>query len=165
MSKETISVVYEKLDSIAGKGYYHETLLYTDANGQQSLASSYPSARDVPIASFGAHNVSQPLTANTSGDSSIYGILTTTVGPISNYSKEQKDGWLGAPTNPYPSEVVASGDDLSQQWAAIDQANHQIGSEKLPYSPSTLNSNSAASTELAAAGISLPTDNGISDDH
>jgi hypothetical protein len=40
MSNATIQIVFQPLGNIFGLTYYHETLLYTNAQGQQFYASA-----------------------------------------------------------------------------------------------------------------------------
>ncbi|TND01461.1 MAG: Hemolysin-type calcium-binding region [Gammaproteobacteria bacterium] len=164
MSNETIHVVYEYLGSFAGLDYYHETLLYTNANGQQFLATAGPTGSPPPENS-NSYNVSQAASAAANSTSSVYGSLDTKTGAISTFEDQWVKQLLGTPQNPNPSEVVATGADLSQQWNNIVQTEQQIANRGLPYSPVTQNSNSVASAALAAAGIAPPTDNGPGSDH
>lgn len=48
MAIETISIVYEPLGSIGGTYYFHETILYTNANGEQFVATSFPTGNPPP---------------------------------------------------------------------------------------------------------------------
>ena len=156
MSTEKIEVFYQSL--LVG---YHETLVYTDANGQQFIATAGPTQNP----GNNSYTFSQAADAASNGTSSVYGNLGTTVASISSFSQNDIDRMLGITGNPNPSEVVATGTDLSQQWNAIVYAEQQIANQGLPYSPLTQNSNSVASSALTAAGISPPTDNGIGSNH
>jgi hypothetical protein len=160
MASETIQVYFEPLGSIEGVTYYHETLVYTNASGEQFLATAYASTSPTgnPIA-----NLSEASSAAVSDGSSPYGKLITQWGPLSSLSPQEVDHWLGTPSNPYPSQTLATGSDLSAHWNSITQAYSEIGSEGLPYSPATQNSNSVASTGLTAAGIQLPNTTDIFD--
>jgi uncharacterized Zn-binding protein involved in type VI secretion len=149
---ETISVYFEKLGSVGGKSYYHETVVYTDSTGAQHLATAY--ASQIPAGSIGG--LSQASAAARSGTASDYGVLQTQTSQVSDLSKAEQEHWLGSADDPYPQAVVATGDDLSGQWQSIQQAYQNIGEQNLPYSPLTQNSNSAATSALKAAGITPP---------
>jgi Ca2+-binding RTX toxin-like protein len=63
---------------------------------------------------------------------------------------------------PYRSQILATGEDLSEQWNTIVSTYNKIADLNLTYSPATQNSNSVANTALSAAGVPLPKDTGPS---
>ena len=159
MANETIQVVYEPLKTIPGldKTFYHETLLYTDSSGQQFIATAGPTGKQ-PV------EVSDLLSAlgeAAVGNNTSWGTLTCTTGSAETFPEEWKNKLID-PSN--PSVTLATGEDLSQQWNKITQAEQEITDQNFSYSPLNLNSNSAANTALTAAGITLPTDNILSSD-
>jgi len=102
------------------------------------------------------------LIAQGSGGQSIFGTLQVAAAPADDFSSADLTRWLGTSSDPNPSVVVASGSNLSVQWAAITQTAQDINNANLQYSPLTQNSNGAASTELTAANIPLPAGTSIS---
>lgn len=155
MANESIRVFYEPLGQLGGNNYYHETLLYTNALGQQFIATAGPTGSP-PAGTSNATQILQPSIAAETGGTSIFGTLWASSGPLSNYNSQQLDGYLGPAGNPNPSDLVAVSANLSQQWASITSAASAINALGLPYSPATQNSNSAATTELLEAGITPP---------
>ncbi len=152
MANESIAVYFKPLSTFSGLTYYHETLLYTDSNGVQYLVTAYDSID----AAGTIRNVSEAAAAAEYGFASNFGTIVTQVTPLSALSQDEQAHWLGTAANPYTNQVLATGTNLSQQWASISQAYQEIGSANLAYSPMTQNSNSVASTGLTAAGVQLP---------
>jgi autotransporter passenger strand-loop-strand repeat protein len=156
MPDETISVVYEKLGSIGGQAYYHETLVYKNAAGDiVAIATSGPTISPPGNQFF---PFSESAVAAKIGLPSLYGFLHATIGAPSDFQQTDLDRLLGTAASPNASEVAVTGLDLSSQWNVIVQKEQQISSENLPYSPFSQNSNSMATTALVAAGIQPPTD-------
>ena len=162
-SPETIKVIYENLGQIPGTGtdYYHETLLYTNSQGQQFIASGAASGQNPPTTLLGQLSA---LSAAATGAPTAYGTLQSFVVPVDslaaaviwpNITTPGAPGSILAENN--PQVTVATDFDLSGAWAKIAQAEQEVGAASENYSPLTLNSNSLASTALTAAGIDLPT--------
>ncbi len=153
MGNENIQVVYKP---VAANGF-HETLVYTAANGRQEFASAYASnarpqgnsAADLVEAASAAHNHTV----------SPYGVLKAESGPAA------KHNIFGPPGAPLQTETVAMGANLSSQWAKIKEAYQEVDAGHFTYSPLTQNSNLTASTALVSAGIRPPTDNGVLGQH
>ena len=153
MGTETIQVVYKP---VAANGF-HETLVYTATNGHQEFASAYASntspqgspAADLVEAASAAHNHT----------ASPYGTLKAESGDAANLDI------FGPPGARLQTETVATGANLSSQWAKIKEAYHDVDAGRFTYSPLTQNSNSTASTAMVAAGIRPPTDNGMLGHH
>ncbi|SRR5579883_2834482 len=160
MANETISVVYEPLGVFDSITYYHETLVYTNSSGEQFIATAGPNGSP-PAGNSQFYDVSEAGSAAASGTTSVYGTLATQSGPISNFSQAALTGWLGTSSNPNPSEVLATGADLSSKWDDITQSYATIGGENLAYSPLTQNSNSTATSAMLDAGLTPPTDTGM----
>ena len=127
MPNESISIVYEPLGSVGDLNYYHETILYTNANGDQFIATSFPTGNPPPANSNG-YNLSQAAVAAANSAPSVYGTLDVQTGSITTFNSQWVNQLLGTPQNPNPSEVVASSADLSQQWNNIVLAEQQLAS-------------------------------------
>ncbi len=157
LPEETIQVVYKPVASVGDITGYHETLIYTAADGRREFASAYASethpqgnaAADLVRASAAVHD----------GAASPYGVLRTEAGDAAGLDI------LGRPGHPLQSETVAHGANLSLQWSRVKEAYAEIGAAGITYSPLTQNSNSTASTAMATAGIRPPTDNGMLGHH
>jgi hypothetical protein len=170
MVNEKIEVVYMKVRTVLGVDIFHETLVYTNANGERFIATAFTTLNP---ANTGALDVSQAAIDAANGKPSVWGTLDTKTGPITDFTNTQGGAnWmaalLGAPGNPNPSEIVATGKglgSLSAKWAIIEQTEANIKGMNLSYSPTTQNSNSVASTAQKAAGITPPTDNGLLSSH
>ncbi len=158
---ESIQIFFEPLGQIPGTGttWYHETLVYTNSSGQRFIATCAPTANGPTVLSS---QLSQ-LSSGASGSSTDWGTLACTSGSLADTTVSDALGYLVNPS--FQTETVASGADLSSQWAAIEEAEQQITNENLNYSPLTLNSNSAADTALTAAGITVPQDLGLRGPH
>jgi hypothetical protein len=154
MANESIQVIYEPLGSFLGMEYYHETLEYTNSAGQEFFATSGPTASPSGNALY---NVTQAASAAATSGGSAYGTLFCVAGTQSQVSSVIGPGNFDSQTSVNDDRVVvASGSNLSSQWNAITTVCSQVNSEGLSYSPLTQNSNSVASTELTAAGLSPP---------
>ncbi|MEO7248279.1 MAG: DUF4280 domain-containing protein [Novosphingobium sp.] len=150
---EKISIAYEKLGSVGGTDYYHQTLVYEKANGEKYFATAVASSSPKGgILSQLSGLFSSPVSAVT-GSESAFGTLKTYSGPLSSLSKAEQEHWFGPSDAPYPSRTVASGDDLSGQWQKIQLSYLKTGAANLSYSPLTQNSNSTATTALNSAGV------------
>ncbi len=160
MANETISIVYEPLGVFHGVTYYHETLLYTNSDGDQFMATAAPSSQPAP-GTGDLDNISNASGAAMTNGQSPYGTLITNTGALSSFDPADVSRLLGSTANPNPSQVVASGADLSTKWNQIVSAENELATENLPYSPLTQNSNSIANTALTAAGIDTPLNDGV----
>jgi hypothetical protein len=158
---ESISVVYEKLGTIAGVSFYHETLLYINSAGQQFFATSGPSATEVPGSEIS--NVSVAISDASNGTASPYGTLSNVYASVNDPEYATLVDRQLDPNN--AREVVATGDDLNTKWQTILNTEDMISTWNLPYSPITQNSNSEANTALRDAGIAAPSDVGLVSDH
>ena len=160
---ETIEVFYEPVKVIPGTtlGGYHETLLYTNSEGVQFISTCGPSGKGAGDAST---FISQAGSAAATGIETDWGTLTCNFNPVSSsgFSTVELNNLIG-PAN--QRQTVASGEDLSSAWDKIGQVDAAIIASGLFYSPLTLNSNSAVSTELSAAGIPPPSNNGFFGGH
>lgn len=154
---ETITVIYEPLGGgILGINYYHETLAYTNSAGVTVYASAGPNGDPTGPSLY---EVSQAASAVASGGSSNYGTMFSYTGTAAEMG-DKIDNFASQISPNNPSEVIAESDNLSTQWNSIVSAAGQINGQ-YQYSPLTLNSNSAANTELTAAGIAPPSDSGF----
>jgi hypothetical protein len=188
MSMESITVVYSFISApdiplVGGVAVFHETLLYTNAQGQQFIATAQ-AFNQMPTGNAFVNLISSANSVLT-GSPSPYGTLDAQTGSVLNPSifpsyalqpgqtfQQAINGMLGT-LSPYANgstqtnltEVVATGTDLSQTWNKITATYQQIDSEALEYSPSLQNSNSVATTALTAAGITAPTDNDVGGPH
>jgi hypothetical protein len=172
MAAESIRVYFQPLLSVGGKTFHHETLIYTNADGQQFYATAYapkaPPGED-PGTISGKATIGRDFGAASSAVStdgaSPYGTVITQWGRLDNLPNRERDHLMGSPGRSYDSQVLKVGDDLSPNWSKIEQAYFQVGEQGLPYSPPTQNSNSAASTGLTAGDVPLPAGTGLSGDH
>jgi hypothetical protein len=156
LGQETVAVVFAPIADTLGTSY-HETLLYTNASGQQFYSVAFPQYQ---AAAF----VLDVEYAVWTGGKSPYGsIITQANVAFSTASLSDLTNWFGPFDAPYHVQVVDTGDNLSQQWQKISDAYSLIGAESLPYAPISQNSNSVANSALVYAGIPLPTDIGIAD--
>ena len=149
---ETISIVYEKL----AFDQYHQTLVYTQTNGEKQFATAVAGKTPAGLPSTLAALSSSPVSAM-SGSSSSFGELKTYSGKVSALSQREQEHWLGSSQSPYPKKIVASGPSLSEQWRKIQLTYIKTDIAQLTYSPLTQNSNSTASTALISAGITPST--------
>ena len=157
--RETLEVYYSPLTSTAVIRYagfgmaHHMAIVYTDRTGTSFGASSGPSnlaAAQTP------RNAVQALVATADDGASSFGILVPdphndtpfVIGRDGEYYTCDRDG------RPYPRALMMTGADLSAQWTLILQTYALVGSERLPYSPTTQNSNSLAGTALRRVGVS-----------
>src|SRR3989475_3836058 len=154
MPAESISVVYQPVVSFAGLTAYHETLVYTDASGNQSFASAGASTPEPGGSSLS--NISQASSAVASGTTSVYGTLQVVNGSVADLSNPEHDRMFGPPNAPFATQVLTTSSDLSGQWQSILNTENYIASQNLAYSPLTQNSNSVANTALTAAGLQPP---------
>src|SRR3989454_8940212 len=154
MPAESISVVYQPVVSFAGLTAYHETLVYTDASGNQSFASAGASTPEPGGSSLS--NISQASSAVASGTTSVYGTLQVVNGSVADLSNPEHDRMFGPPNAPFATQVLTTSSDLSGQWQSILNTENYIASQNLAYSPLTQNSNSVVNTALTAAGLQPP---------
>ncbi|MET0208873.1 MAG: hypothetical protein ABW220_07500, partial [Burkholderiaceae bacterium] len=61
----------------------------------------------------------------------------------------------------HPTEVAATGEDLSALWRAITDAADRIGAERHPYRPMTQNCNAMIDEILRRVGLPEPRDDGV----
>jgi|GEM_PF-5525618 len=122
---ETIKVVYEPLGTLAGVTRYHETLVYTNSQGQIFVASAGPNGN--PTGSS-LSNVAQASTAVETGSTSPYGTLYAVTGSVNDASVKTALNLdqLLSPSN--PTETVASAADLHAQWDRVTSAEGSIQS-------------------------------------
>lgn len=153
MAQETISIVYKPLGDIAGVEYYHQTVVYTNSSGQVSIASGTYTGNPTGNNVF---NASQASIAANTGGTDIYGNLGTNVGPESDFTDDQLINLFGTRDNPFPSQVVATGSDLSGQWNDLVTEENSIADQNLPYTINGYNSNYIAQKGLSAASIPVP---------
>ncbi len=173
---ETIAVYYKPLGSILGKTYYHQTLVYTQADGAQRFLNAFPFnpllvSPNNPNGAYQPTGISDALSKVTgaavdaqTNTASAFGFLVSQEGLITL----QNAGGITSDENTkalYDSLVVGSGDDLSLKWAQMQAVEADIASRQLTYSPYTQNSNSVASTALNFAGFTLPSDTDFLGDH
>ncbi len=118
---ETITVYFEPLGSIAGLEYCHETIVYTNSNNVQFLATAYAGAANPPASVL---SLSQAAGAANSGNSSVYGNLVTEVAPVASLSAAEAAHWMGTAAAPYQQQTVATGTDLNSQWNAISHGDN-----------------------------------------
>lgn len=149
--QETIQIVFKPIIQ-AGVVFYHETILYTDRNGVQYIASGYNKSQ---------YGSSLELVGGVYGAPTGWDRLGAFVGQIDSIGAQALYGPYGGPrvsllNLDWHRELVASGDDLSSQWSAIQSLFNEVDSRDLNYSPITLNSNSVATSALRAAGIDPP---------
>jgi hypothetical protein len=155
MANESITVYYEPLASVDGVQFNHETLVYTNSSGQQFVATAGPSG-SAPAGNTNLYNFVESVAAQGAGLPSVYGELTGSVTSASNMTQQQLQALMGSSSNPFPSTTVATGSDLSSQWATISQKYNDLAGENLTYSPLTQNSNSAANSAMTLAGLTPP---------
>ena len=154
MPAESISVVYQPVVSFVGLTAYHETLVYTDASGNQHFATAGASTPEPGGSSLS--NISQASSAVASGTTSVYGTLQVVNGSVADLSNPEHDRMFGPPNAPFATQVLTTSSDLSGQWQSILNTENYIASQNLAYSPLTQNSNSVANTALTAAGLQPP---------
>ena len=142
---ETIEVYFQPLGQFKGIAYYHQSLLYTNANGDKFLASAGPSGEGPEQ----PKEMSTEISSAASGKFTSWAYLTRHVDNINDWVELDRQRLVGANA----SYLVAKADNLVNEWDVIKLALDDIISQKFYYSPVTLNSNSAASTALAAAKI------------
>ena len=151
---------------------YHETLVYTNSDGQQFIATANPSTPYLNLQeAAGQYFTPTPGSDLAPGNPSPYGNINTTVGPVSSFPQQDVLAYLGTSANPNLSYTLAEGDNLSLQWASIVNTYNAIGNATTldnnglyqgagiyPYFLSVQNSNSVANT--AALGAELPSGSG-----
>jgi hypothetical protein len=169
MSDEKIQVYFKPL---AGGKFFHETLLYTNSNGEQFYATAYATKvpeGETPDTSAGiadiASDVGTASAAAATNAVSPYGTLITQWGPVKALSPDAIAQLFGPQGQPYDSQTLLVRPDLSENWSRIEQAYFQVGEQGLPYSPYTQNSDSTASTGLTAGFVPLPAGTGLFGDH
>ena|SRR5258708_30212496 len=110
MAAESIRVHFQTLLSVGGKIFYHETLVYTNADGQQFYATAYapklPPGEDPGtisgVATIGSDFGAASSAAATNG-ASPYGTIITQWGRVNDLSDRDREHLLGPPTHPYDS--------------------------------------------------------------
>lgn len=158
---ETIAVYFTplvatKVAAYVGLGIaYHMAVVYTNDAGQSFGVSSGPSyhvAAQTPQLALGA------IFDSAREIPSRFGSLMSD--PRNNHAFKKgtredfyTQDYLG---EPYPSVVVAKGEHLDKQWAAIVHSYERMGAVRLTYSPISQNSNSMAGTALRRAGLPIP---------
>ena len=151
---ETIKIIYSPVINVPTLGTgHHMTLVYTDSQGRNFSASSGPTVNPAQTVS----NVIEAAAAARYNKPSPYEYLTASDNNGSQFTPGQNGETItrDANGNPYLSNVVATGDNLSSRWNTILDTYDRVASLHLPYSPLTQNSNSMAGTALAKAGIPL----------
>src|SRR5947207_3109752 len=124
MVAESIRVYFKPLYSVGGKIFYHETLVYTDSNGQQFYATAYapkaPPGED-PDTISGLTKIGSDFASASSAvatnDGSPYGMIITQWGRLDDLSHKDRKGLLGPAGQPYDSKILKVGDDLSSNWS------------------------------------------------
>ncbi len=160
-SRETLTAYYSPLPSTSvvrfvGLGMaYHMALVYTDAAGRSYGASSGPSnlaAEQTP-----GNALSALVAAAGDAPASAFGTLVSDPRNDTPFAVDGAGDFYthDAQGHPYPSKVVAHGQDLSAQWSVIVRTYARIGQMHLPYSPISQNSNSLAATALRQAGFDM----------
>ncbi|NIE81789.1 hypothetical protein, partial [Asaia sp. As-1742] len=157
MPNESIAIVYKPITSPLGDVAYHETLIYTRADGSMEYAFATPSSPASDSAAMKALDLVDTEAAVAVGASSPLGTLVKQSGSIDASNTSEI---LGSSNAPWHQEEVASGSDLSSQWNTIESTFSNIQSANIQYGALTQNSNSSAATALDAAGISEPQDAG-----
>ena len=156
MGQETISVQFKAIGT-PGVESYHGTLVLTNSDGViVQYAGGTRSNQSMSSADVGSiTNILQGEAAEATGGAvtSPYGALITYSGAVDGNMPGSTAGWINSSN---PSTVLATGSDLSAQWATIVNAMLQINALNLPYAPATQNSNSAWCTAAVAAGLSVP---------
>lgn len=171
MTNETIQIYYYPVASVLGVETYHETAVYTNSEGQTfySLATDTIPNKSLNLSAAGtAYNMVLAGIEANNNDPSIWGTLEAKTNVSFSLTDTNKDspttsiGVTQAGSNSqYQSVMVASGADLSSQWATMNSTLNSISSDGLTYSPATQNSNSAMTSALQAAGITPPNSTGI----
>jgi hypothetical protein len=152
---EKIYVVYKPLQSVAGLTYYHQQIVWEKSNGSVSMLSANYTGNPVVTS---ASVVQGDVAANTQGAQSVWGKLEVKLLDASNTKAEGffGDSSSGSYQDYQKIEVVSSPYSQLLTWNKMRQAAGEINDQNLQYGPTTQNSNSAVSTELAAAGIIIP---------
>ena len=157
MSTETIQVVFKPLYTFAGEQYYHETLVYTNSQGQTFFTSIGPTndANEIGASSAQLSATVSAASDVASNTPSQYGTLLAQINQAFN-SSNSTGVTHGQNGTAYFSETVDFGFDLSSEWNTINATYASISNAGLTYSPLTQNSNSTATTALLAADITPP---------
>lgn len=137
---ETIEVRYKYLGSFDGHPYYHKYLVYTTDTAVEA-------ARGGPSVDGGTIQFSQAESHLAAHNP--FGEIQVQTG---TYDVE----FIDFTVSPDPSEVLATGADLSSQWDDIVTAMNAIGNNSWAYLPVSQNSNSLADYAIAAAGLPAP---------
>lgn len=139
MSDEKIEVGYRNIGTMGGVDYHHKFLLYTDSAGNQHTISGWTDD------------------ANTSEALPFGNIRVLANAP---YDANNPDSRERHPGQQQHRETIAEGADLSATWAAmVENANSK--DNRYPYDPIRQNSNTLADSVLKDAGLSQPTQDGI----
>ncbi|WP_256077090.1 hypothetical protein [Massilia sp. YIM B04103] len=149
---ESIKVAFIKVNQLAGKDFYHGTLVYTNNQGQR-----YFMGGDVGNSALTSEERAKPLNvikgelALLGVGSSPYGNLVTVQGSTNDSSlAAYKEKWLDSAVGEI---TLASAVDLKSQWTKASVAMVDIQNTHMPYAPTDMNSNSAWCTAARAADI------------
>ncbi|MCJ8325164.1 MAG: hypothetical protein HRU29_11895 [Rhizobiales bacterium] len=121
---------------------YHIAIHYIDNDGNHSVIDAHPFDEKEGIDAASAA-ISEELLSSNNEDSQ-FGAVDAT---------ERVDNAADALL---PRQEIASGNDLSQEWEAIQAYKDLINSEGYEYRPLTQNSNTFARGALEAAGLTIP---------
>ena len=129
MAAESIRVYFQPLLSARGKTFHHETLVYTNSDGQRFYATAYAS-RLPPGENLGTSSgkaaigsdFARASSAVATGGASPYGTIMTQWGRVEDLSDKEREHLLGSRVYPYDSEILKIGDDLSGNWSDTVQA-------------------------------------------
>jgi hypothetical protein len=126
---ETIEVRYKPV-GFDDDPFLHKYIIYRDRHGKEWIARAGP----------GGNNIDSPLGSD----------IVVEIGPYGTGSKDWDDG------HPYDREEIASGENLSKEWAAIAQKMTEVGNAQYPYRLRSQNSNTSVDNALLAAKLKLP---------
>ncbi|MEY2842355.1 MAG: hypothetical protein RI920_392, partial [Pseudomonadota bacterium] len=139
---ETIEVRYKPIPGAGELGVYHKYILYTDKNGAVFYARGGPESR------ISSDYFSVPFP---------FGNIVTEVGAYTRFTIDWDKARAGdSSATPHPREVIASGDDLSKEWAKISERIQAINGQKIDYEVEDANSNSTVDEALREAGLPEP---------
>ncbi len=163
--------LYKPVGDIGGVEFFHETLVYKDANGNILGIATGDHTLDKNSTGFPryASGITSEVEAGLD-QTNILGTLVGYTGTVAEltggsnapYIPAQLNSFFGITNSagtvisPFTPEVVASGTDLSSQWNAIVASEAATTNKNLQYSPLGYNSNYMATTALIAAGITPP---------
>jgi hypothetical protein len=107
MENETISVVFQPLGSIAQVTDYHETLVYTNAIGQEEYATAFAS-NAAPNGNVISATAQATVAASTNVTTSPFGTLQVENGLVSELSDAQYVNMFGSDASPRFSALVSA---------------------------------------------------------